>query len=109
MPFCEGRERDITEMINKWKLFNFKSVREETEIELKPLTILAGSNSSGKSTVLQSMLLISQTLYSRVNSKSVILNGTFTRLGQFDDLRSFGSEASQILIGWELKDRKSVV
>lgn len=89
-------------MINKWKLFNFKSVREETEIELKPLTILAGSNSSGKSTVLQSMLLISQTLYSRVNSKSVILNGTFTRLGQFDDLRSFGSEASQILIGWEL-------
>jgi predicted ATPase len=89
-------------MINKWKLFNFKSVRDETEIELKPLTILAGSNSSGKSTVLQSMLLIAQTLYSRVSSKSVILNGTLTRLGQFDDLRSFGSEANQILIGWEL-------
>ncbi len=49
-------------MINKWKLFNFKSVHDETEIELKPLTILAGSNSSGKSTVLQAMLLISQTL-----------------------------------------------
>jgi predicted ATPase len=89
-------------MINKWKLFNFKSVRDETMIELKPLTILAGANSSGKSTVLQSMLLIAQTLYSRVSSKSVILNGTLTRLGQFDDLRSFGSEATQILIGWEL-------
>lgn len=92
-------------MINKWKLFNFKSVRDATEIELKPLTILAGANSSGKSTVLQSMLLIAQTLYSRVSSKSVILNGTLTRLGQFDDLRSFGSDANQILIGWEVNAR----
>lgn len=88
-------------MITKWKLFNFKSVRNETEFALGPLTIFAGPNSSGKSTVLQSMLLISQTLASRVSSRSVILNGPLTKLGQFDDLRSFGSEADQILIGWE--------
>lgn len=88
-------------MINKWKLFNFKSVRDETEIELKPLTILAGSNSSGKSTILQSMLLISQTLQNQIGSRSVILNGPLTRLGQFNDLRSFNSEAGQILVGWE--------
>lgn len=90
-------------MITKWKLFNFKSVRNYTELDLGPLTIFAGSNSSGKSTVLQSMLLISQTLSSRVGSRSVILNGPLTRLGQFDDLRSFGSEAEQILVGWEIR------
>jgi predicted ATPase len=92
-------------MITKWKLFNFKSIRNETELEFGPLTILAGSNSSGKSTVLQSMLLISQTLSSRISSRSVILNGSLAKLGQFDDIKSFGSEARQILIGWECQPR----
>ncbi len=90
-------------MITKWKLFNFKSIRDETSLELGPLTLFAGSNSSGKSSVLQSMLLISQTLASRVSSRSVVLNGPLTKLGQFDDLRSFGSEANQILLGWEIE------
>jgi hypothetical protein len=49
-------------MIKKWKLFNFKSVADETTLEFSPLTLFAGPNSSGKSTCLQSMLLISQTL-----------------------------------------------
>jgi predicted ATPase len=88
-------------MITKWKLFNFKSVRRETELELAPLTILAGPNSSGKSTWTQSMLLISQTLANRVRSRSVVLNGNLAKLGQFDDLRSFGSEADQIFINFE--------
>ena len=95
-------------MITKWKLFNFKSVRNlivenELYLPLGPLTILAGPNSSGKSTILQSMLLISQTLISRVVSRSVVLNGTLTKLGQFDDLRSFSSDSNQIVIGWEIK------
>lgn len=88
-------------MITKWKLFNFKSVRQETELELGPLTIFAGPNSSGKSTWTQSMLLISQTLASRVSSRSVVLNGHLAKLGQFDDLRSFQSEADQIFIKME--------
>lgn len=87
-------------MITKWKLFNFKSIRNEENLEFGPLTIFAGSNSSGKSTVLQSMLLISQTLSSKVSSRSVILNGLLTKLGQFDDLRSFGGSANQITFGW---------
>lgn len=88
-------------MITKWKLFNFKSIREETDLEFGPLTIFAGSNSSGKSTVLQSILLVSQTMASKVRSRSVILNGPLVKLGQFDDLRSFDSNAQQILVGWE--------
>lgn len=32
-------------MITKWKVFNFKSIREETELDLGPLTIFAGANS----------------------------------------------------------------
>ncbi|MFH1931373.1 MAG: DUF3696 domain-containing protein [Pseudomonadota bacterium] len=88
-------------MITKWKVFNFKSVQRETELEFAPLTIFAGPNSSGKSTFLQSILLIAQTLLHRVSSRSVILNGTLARLGQFDDICSAGSEANQILIGFD--------
>lgn len=96
-------------MITKWKLFNFKSIQEETELAFGPLTILAGSNSSGKSTILQSMLLISQTLSSKVSSRSVVLNGPLVKLGQFDDLRSYSGEADQILIGWECKPERTKI
>ncbi|MCH8098060.1 MAG: AAA family ATPase [Proteobacteria bacterium] len=87
-------------MITKWKAFNFKSVRKETELSIAPLTIFAGANSSGKSTFLQSILLVAQTLSHKVSSRSVVLNGALARLGQFDDLRSVESGADQIVIGW---------
>lgn len=90
-------------MLTKWKVFNFKAIQQETELDLKPLTIFAGANSSGKSTVLQSMLLIAQTFSNEVINRPVILNGDFVRLGQFDDIKSFGSEASQIGVGWRLE------
>ncbi|MCL6590796.1 MAG: DUF3696 domain-containing protein [Firmicutes bacterium] len=90
-------------MITKWKVFNFKSIQKETELTFAPLTIFAGANSSGKSTILQSILLISQTLAHKLGSRSVVLNGGLTRLGQFDDLRSFDSPADQIVIGWECR------
>jgi len=85
-------------MITKWKVFNFKSIREETELDLGPLTIFAGANSSGKSTFIQSILLVAQTLAHKVGSRSVVLNGAFTSLGQFDDLKSNGGESDQITI-----------
>jgi predicted ATPase len=88
-------------MITKWKLANFKCIKQETELNLAPLTILAGPNSSGKSTLLQSILLIAQTLSSKVNSPSVVLSGDFVELGQFSEVRSFQGESEPVSIGWE--------
>ena len=90
-------------MITKWKAFNFKSIRKETELDFAPLTIFAGANSSGKSTFLQPILITAQTLAHKVASRSVVLNGAFARLGQFDDLRSADSDANQIVIGWTVQ------
>jgi predicted ATPase len=92
-------------MIKTWKVFNFKSVRRETELEFAPLTIFSGANSSGKSTVLQSILIVAQTLAHKVSSRSVVLNGVLARLGQFDDIRSLDSSADQIVIGWTCEPR----
>ena len=85
-------------MITVWKVFNFKSIREETELDLCPLTIFAGANSIGESIFIQSVLLIAQTLAHKVGSRSVVLNGALASLGQFDDLKSTGRESDEITI-----------
>lgn len=92
-------------MLTAWRLFNFKSVRDDTTIPLAPLTVLAGANSSGKSTVLQSMLMIAQTLQSPVTERPIVLNGPMVRLGTFDDVRSYGSDAGTVLVGFALRAR----
>jgi predicted ATPase len=84
-------------MITKLKVFNFKSIREETELDLGPLTIFAGPNNSGKSALIQSLLLVAQTLTDNDGSQSIVLNGSLASLGQFDDLKSNGG-ADQISI-----------
>lgn len=40
----------------------FKSLVDECAIEIRPLTLLAGANSSGKSSILQPILMLKQTL-----------------------------------------------
>ena len=69
---------------------------------MAPLTVFAGANSSGKSTLLQSILLVAQTLTHRVRSRSVVLNGTLVRLGKFNDVKNAHHDAKQIRISWEL-------
>lgn len=46
-------------MITKLNITNFKCIDEE-ELQFAPLTIITGKNSSGKSTVLQSLLLLAR-------------------------------------------------
>ena len=38
-------------MIERWSVKNFKSFSKKVSLDFSPLTILAGANSSGKSTV----------------------------------------------------------
>ncbi len=90
-------------MITKWRIFNFKSIRKETELSFAPLTIFAGANSSGKSTFLQSILLVAQTAAHKIVSRPIVLNGALAHLGQFEDLRSADSDARQIVIGWTVR------
>ena len=73
-------------MIKEWKLDNFKSIDKEKDLEFRPLTIFTGANSSGKSTILQSILLVTQTLQSPIASRSIVLNGWFKKFGSYSDV-----------------------
>jgi predicted ATPase len=68
--------------ITRFGLRNFKAFRYLEDIELKPLTLLVGANSSGKSSIFQSLLLLKQSLLSS-GSAPLKFDGEWVRLGGF--------------------------
>lgn len=66
----------------------FKSLTSEQSIDLKPLTILAGANSSGKSSIMQPLLLIKQTLESANDPGALLLDGPNVSFSSSDQLLS---------------------
>lgn len=94
-------------MLTEWTIGNFKSFSGITTLPLAPITILAGANSSGKSSIIQSILLIKQTLQYAPVSRPIGLNGPLLKLGRFDDIRNVSSEAAGISLGWVLDDLQS--
>jgi hypothetical protein len=64
----------------------FKSHRDTTRLELGPLTLLAGANSSGKSGAMQALLLLKQTIEAAYDPGPLKLDGPnveFTSPDQF--------------------------
>ncbi len=82
---------------------NFKSI-EKTSINLAPLTVLIGANSRGKSTILQSILVVAQSI-GRTKLGEVSLNGEAVSLGTSDEVfhkSKSGRSRSRASIGIEV-------
>ncbi|MCY3724445.1 MAG: AAA family ATPase [Candidatus Poribacteria bacterium] len=74
------------EGITKIAVKGFKSIAEECEIDIRPLTILAGANSSGKSSFMQPLLMLKQTLEAPYDPGPLLIDGPnvqFTEAEQF--------------------------
>jgi predicted ATPase len=89
-------------MLKEWQLANFKAISEKTKLDVAPLTILVGENSSGKSTILQSILLLAQTLRATSSRQPLVLNGEYIRLGYMSDVVHDGWEHLPLEIGFVL-------
>ena len=79
-------EEDLNNGITAISVQGFKSLAKESRIEIRPLTILAGANSSGKSSIMQPLLLMKQTLEASYDPGPLLLNGPnakFTSVNQF--------------------------
>jgi hypothetical protein len=74
--------------ITKIAVRGFKSIADEQEIELRPLTLLAGANSSGKSSLMQPVLLLKQTLEAPSDPGPLLLNGPNIRFTSGEQLLS---------------------
>lgn len=74
------------ECITKISVNGFKSIAEECSIDIRPLTILAGANSSGKSSIMQPLLMLKQTLEAPYDPGPLLIDGPnvrFTSASQF--------------------------
>jgi len=76
-------------MITKLRAENFKSWKDTGELRLAPLTGLFGTNSSGKTSILQVLLLLKQTVERPSDWHNVLDFGdaeSLVDLGTFDDI-----------------------
>lgn len=71
--------------IDKIKVQSFKCF-DDLSLELGRLTLLTGLNGGGKSTIIQSFLLVSQGLRFRADDDYYPLNGELVSLGTFGDI-----------------------
>lgn len=72
--------------LRRWEVRNFKSIREAT-LEFGGLTVLVGANSSGKTSLLQSILLLVQAAQAGSEGVALPLNGPLVSVGAFKDAR----------------------
>lgn len=72
--------------INQIEVDHYKSIQQLT-IDFKPVTILAGANSTGKSSVMQPLLLMKQTLDTN-SSSALALQGKNVNLTSFEQIKS---------------------
>lgn len=87
----------------------YKSLVNKQRIEIRPLTILAGANSGGKSSIMQPVLLLKQTLDSPYDPGSLLLGGSNVRLTSAEQLLSkkSGSRAvKEFSVEFEIGIRK---
>ncbi len=86
-------------------LKNFKSVAEQS-VELGPLTVVVGANSSGKSTLLQAVLAVAQAVRDASSPYSFQLNGELLDLGTYREARNFQTQdqSEPMRIGFGIVD-----
>jgi predicted ATPase len=66
--------------------FNYFKCFERLKLPLGNLTLLSGANASGKSSVLQALVLLHQTMHEHEWSTRLMLNGNVIKLGTVSDV-----------------------
>jgi hypothetical protein len=101
-PACDVKKSTTTSRkggyISSISIENFKGIGEKVTIPLKPITLMFGANSAGKSTVLQAMQVVSELLKNR---RKFYANGA--SLGSFFDMVHNHDLQRKIKIGFNIK------
>lgn len=97
--------------ITKIAVKGFKSIAEERGIDIRPLTILAGANSSGKSSIMQPLLMLKQTLEAPYDPGPLLIDGPnvqFTQAEQFLSASADRETADHFQVQIEIVGNNSV-
>ncbi|MBL8618718.1 MAG: AAA family ATPase [Deltaproteobacteria bacterium] len=83
---AEQLQKRSAPTISHIEVSGFKSIRDPLRIALRPLTLLAGQNSAGKSSALQPLLLLKQTLEAPHDPGPLLLDGACVKVSLAADL-----------------------
>jgi predicted ATPase len=89
--------------ISKLKIKNFKGVSEGAEFEIRPITLLIGPNSSGKSSCIHALAALAQTSKLPSSGRPLVLDDEYAQvhLGRFIEVVHSKSYSDSIGIGFE--------
>lgn len=75
-------------MIKKIELENFKMFKDKTVFDnIRRMTILTGCNGKGKSSLIQSLAIVAQSVGQNEGFSSLCLNGEMAKLGSAADVK----------------------
>ena len=72
-------------MLKEYQITNFKPFAGPANIPIKPITLLFGPNSSGKSSIFQPLLILKQTLEEKNRHIPLLSKGSLVDIGSFRD------------------------
>jgi predicted ATPase len=89
----------------------YKSIAKKRTVQLSGLTILSGANSSGKSSFMQPLLLIKQSLENDFDAGSLLLDGPNVKLSDSSEIISKvpSTESGHLKIALLDDDKESVI
>ena len=98
-------------MITELRAQNFKSWEDTGRLQFAPLTGLFGANSSGKTSILQVLLMLKQTVERPPDWNELLYFGneeSLVNLGSFDDIihrHAANNRSLKILVSWRLPEK----
>jgi predicted ATPase len=81
---------------------NFKSIGSLSNFELRPLTILSGTNSSGKSSFIQLLLLLKQTMEKDSSEQVLDMKGNLYKVRDYLDILKGKDKRNKLKVGFLL-------
>jgi predicted ATPase len=91
--------------ITQMSINNFKGIGTKQNIEIRPLTVFIGANSSGKSSCIHALTVLSQSVKLSNNDKAVIFDDeyAFIHLGRFIDVIHSKKYSDSIQLGFSVE------
>ena len=90
-------------MITKIAIENFKGIRERVEVEIRPITLLFGANSAGKSSILHALHYAGEIFENHnLDPDRTVSGGSFVDLGGFGNLVHGHDRSRDVSLSFDL-------
>ena len=90
-------------MIDKLRIMNLRSIADSHDIELKPIMILLGANSSGKSSFLRSFPLFAQSVDKKLRGPVAWFDTSFVDFGDFKTAKNkYAPDQEGIIFSYQM-------